>query len=109
MKKNFIGKSILSIDAISLTVSTFAGESHAQTKNAETVKKYNEYQTNFKKQVNKKVVDAQKAVNLFKRTRTVATHRKAQRAVNLIHFQHSYEKKKLQRQIDLVLKYNTLK
>ncbi|WP_240052526.1 fibrinogen-binding protein, partial [Staphylococcus aureus] len=33
------------------------------------------------------------AVNLFKRTRTVATHRKAQRAVNLIHFQHSYEKK----------------
>ncbi|HDZ7948982.1 TPA: fibrinogen-binding protein, partial [Staphylococcus aureus] len=25
------------------------------------------------------------------------------------HFQHSYEKKKLQRQIDLVLKYNTLK
>ncbi|KMS08302.1 fibrinogen-binding protein, partial [Staphylococcus aureus] len=29
--------------------------------------------------------------------------------VNLIHFQHSYEKKKLQRQIDLVLKYNTLK
>ncbi|HCX0176527.1 TPA: fibrinogen-binding protein [Staphylococcus aureus] len=90
MKKNFIGKSILSIAAISLTVSTFAGESHAQTKNAETVKKYNEYQTNFKKQVNKKVVDAQKAVNL-------------------IHFQHSYEKKKLQRQIDLVLKYNTLK
>lgn len=63
MKKNFIGKSILSIAAISLTVSTFAGESHAQTKNAETVKKYNEYQTNFKKQVNKKVVDAQKAVN----------------------------------------------
>ncbi|HCV9139817.1 fibrinogen-binding protein [Staphylococcus aureus] len=109
MKKNFIGKSILSIAAISLTVSTFAGESHAQTKNAETVKKYNEYQTNFKKQVNKKVVDAQKAVNLFKRTRTVATHRKAQRAVNLIHFQYSYEKKKLQRQIDLVLKYNTLK
>ncbi len=49
MKKNFIGKSILSIAAISLTVSTFAGESHAQTKNAETVKKYNEYQTNFKK------------------------------------------------------------
>lgn len=93
MKKNFIGKSILSIAAISLTVSTFAGESHAQTKNAETVKKYNEYQTNFKKQVNKKVVDAQKAVNLFKRTRTVATHRKAQRAVNLIHFQHSYERK----------------
>lgn len=38
MKKNFIGKSILSIAAISLTVSTFAGESHAQTKNAETVK-----------------------------------------------------------------------
>ncbi|MBU6651893.1 fibrinogen-binding protein [Staphylococcus aureus] len=95
MKKNFIGKSILSIAAISLTVSTFAGESHAQTK----VEKYNEYQTNFKKQVNKKVMDAQKAVNLFKRTRTV----------NLIHFQHSYEKKKLQRQIDLVLKYNTLK
>ncbi|HHE7642826.1 TPA: fibrinogen-binding protein, partial [Staphylococcus aureus] len=95
MKKNFIGKSILSIAAISLTVSTFAGESHAQTK----VEKYNEYQTNFKKQVNKKVMDAQKAVNLFKRTRTVATHRKAQRAVNLIHFQHSYEKKKLQRQI----------
>ncbi|HDH1133319.1 fibrinogen-binding protein [Staphylococcus aureus] len=86
MKKNFIGKSILSIAAISLTVSTFAGESHAQTK----AEKYNEYQTNFKKQVNKKVVDAQKAVNL-------------------IHFQHSYEKKKLQRQIDLVLKYNTLK
>ncbi|HCY8932766.1 TPA: fibrinogen-binding protein [Staphylococcus aureus] len=86
MKKNFIGKSILSIAAISLTVSTFAGESHAQTK----VEKYNEYQTNFKKQVNKKVMDAQKAVNL-------------------IHFQHSYEKKKLQRQIDLVLKYNTLK
>lgn len=55
MKKNFIGKSILSIAAISLTVSTFAGESHAQTKNAETVKKYNEYQTNFKKQVNKKL------------------------------------------------------
>ncbi|WP_187396627.1 fibrinogen-binding protein [Staphylococcus aureus] len=106
MKKNFIGKSILSIAAISLTVSTFAGESHAQTKKVE---KYNEYQTNFKKQVNKKVMDAQKAVNLFKRTRTVATHRKAQRAVNLIHFQHSYEKKKLQRQIDLVLKYNTLK
>ncbi len=105
MKKNFIGKSILSIAAISLTVSTFAGESHAQTK----VEKYNEYQTNFKKQVNKKVMDAQKAVNLFKRTRTVATHRKTQRAVNLIHFQHSYEKKKLQRQIDLVLKYNTLK
>ncbi|HDC8273496.1 TPA: fibrinogen-binding protein [Staphylococcus aureus] len=105
MKNNFIGKSILSIAAISLTVSTFAGESHAQTK----AEKYNEYQTNFKKQVNKKVVDAQKAVNLFKRTRTVATHRKAQRAVNLIHFQHSYEKKKLQRQIDLVLKYNTLK
>ena len=70
MKKNFIGKSILSIAAISLTVSTFAGESHAQTK----AEKYNEYQTNFKKQVNKKVVDAQKAVNLFKRTRTVATH-----------------------------------
>lgn len=58
MKKNFIGKSILSIAAISLTVSTFAGESHAQTK----AEKYNEYQTNFKKQVNKKVVDAQKAV-----------------------------------------------
>ena len=38
-------------------------------------------------------MDAQKAVNLFKRTRTVATHRKAQRAVNLIHFQHSYERK----------------
>lgn len=74
MKKNFIGKSILSIAAISLTVSTFAGESHAQTKNAETVKKYNEYQTNFKKQVNKKVVDAQKAVNLFKRTRTLLQH-----------------------------------
>ena len=41
-EKNFIGKSILSIAAISLTVSTFAGESHAQTK----VEKYNEYQTN---------------------------------------------------------------
>ncbi|MBE5663215.1 fibrinogen-binding protein [Staphylococcus sp. SS60] len=106
MKKNFIGKSILSVAAVSLTVSMFAGESHAQTK---SVKNYDQYQTNFKKQVNKKVVDAQKAVNLFKRTRTVATHRKAQRAVNLIHFQHSYEKKKLQRQIDLVLKYNTLK
>ncbi|UMT81621.1 fibrinogen-binding protein [Staphylococcus roterodami] len=106
MKKNFIGKSILSVAAVSLTVSMFAGESHAQTKN---VKNYDQYQTNFKKQVNKKVVDAEKAVNLFKRTRTVATHRKAQRAVNLIHFQHSYEKKKLQRQIDLVLKYNTLK
>ncbi|SUK76768.1 Extracellular fibrinogen-binding protein [Staphylococcus aureus] len=38
MKKNFIGKSILSIAAISLTVSTFVSESHAQTKNAETVK-----------------------------------------------------------------------
>ncbi|MGZ0075595.1 fibrinogen-binding protein [Staphylococcus aureus] len=48
-----------------LTVSTFAGESHAQTK----VEKYNEYQTNFKKQVNKKVMDAQKAVNLFERSR----------------------------------------
>ena len=48
MKKNFIGKSILSIAAISLTVSTFAGESHAQTTNAETVKKYNEYQTTSK-------------------------------------------------------------
>ncbi|MCS5349658.1 fibrinogen-binding protein [Staphylococcus aureus] len=106
MKKNFIGKSILSVAAVSLTVSMFAGESHAQTKNVEN---YDQYQTNFKKQVNKKVMDAQKAVNLFKRTRTVATHRKAQRAVNLIHFQHSYEKKKLQRQIDLVLKYNTLK
>lgn len=39
MKKNFIGKSILSIAAISLTVSTFAGESHAQTKNVEAAKK----------------------------------------------------------------------
>lgn len=38
MKKNFIGKSILSIAAISLTVSTFAGESHAQTKNVEAAK-----------------------------------------------------------------------
>ena len=46
MKKNFIGKSILSIAAISLTVSTFAGESHAQTKTLK--QKYNEYQTNFK-------------------------------------------------------------
>ncbi|CDR26842.1 fibrinogen-binding protein [Staphylococcus schweitzeri] len=109
MKKNFIGKSILSLAAVSLTVSMFAGESHAQTKNVEAVKKYNEYQANFKKQVNKKVADAQKAVNLFKRTRTVTTHRKAQRAVNLIHFEQSYEKKKLQRQINLVLKYNTLK
>lgn len=44
MKKNFIGKSILSIAAISLTVSTFAGESHAQTK----AEKYDQYQTNFK-------------------------------------------------------------
>ncbi len=68
MKKNFIGKSILSIAAISLTVSTFS-ESHAQTKNVEAAKKYDQYQTNFKKQVNKKVVDAQKAVNLFKRTK----------------------------------------
>ncbi|WP_256025993.1 fibrinogen-binding protein, partial [Staphylococcus aureus] len=61
------------------------------------------------KHVHQKVVDAQNAVNFFKRPSTVATHRKAQRAVNLIHFQHSYEKQKLQRQIDLVLKYNTLK
>ncbi len=37
-EKNFIGKSILSIAAISLTVSTFAGESHAQTKNVEAAK-----------------------------------------------------------------------
>lgn len=54
-EKNFIGKSILSIAAISLTVSTFAGESHAQTKNVEAAKKYDQYQTNFKKQVNKKL------------------------------------------------------
>ncbi len=55
-------------------------------------------------------MDAEKAVNLFKRTRTVATHRKAQRAVNLIHFQHSYEKKKLQRSKSiLVLKCDCLK
>ncbi|SUL34472.1 Extracellular fibrinogen-binding protein [Staphylococcus aureus] len=38
MKKNFIGKSILSIAAISLTVSTFAGESHAQTKTLKLLK-----------------------------------------------------------------------
>ncbi len=37
MKKNFIGKSILSIAAISLTVSTFAGESHAQTKRLKNI------------------------------------------------------------------------
>lgn len=60
MKKNFIGKSILSIAAISLTVSTFAGESHAQTK----VEKYNEYQTNFKKQVNKKSCGRTKSCKL---------------------------------------------
>lgn len=60
MKKNFIGKSILSIAAISLTVSTFAGESHAQTK----AEKYNEYQTNFKKQVNKKICGCTKSCKL---------------------------------------------
>lgn len=50
MKKNFIGKSILSIAAISLTVSTFAGESHAQTKveNITSIKQ-------TLKQVNKKL------------------------------------------------------
>nr|WFO08531.1 fibrinogen-binding protein [Staphylococcus aureus] len=84
-EKNFIGKSILSLAAVSLTVSMFASESNAQTKN-------------YDKQAYKKVVDAQKAVNLFKRTRTIATHRKAQKAVNLIHVENSYEKKKLQRQ-----------
>ncbi|WP_348699318.1 fibrinogen-binding protein [Staphylococcus aureus] len=105
MKKNFIGKSILSLAAVSLTVPMFASESNAQT----NVKNYDQYQINFQKQAYKKVVDAQKAVNLFKRTRTIATHRKAQKAVNLIHVENSYEKKKLQRQINLVLKYNTLK
>ena len=48
MKKNFIGKSILSVAAVSLTVSMFAGESHAQTKNVEAANKYNQYQANFK-------------------------------------------------------------
>ncbi|HDG8499795.1 TPA: fibrinogen-binding protein [Staphylococcus aureus] len=86
MKKNFIGKSILSLAAVSLTVSMFASESNAQT----NVKNYDQYQINFQKQAYKKVVDAQKAVNL-------------------IHVENSYEKKKLQRQINLVLKYNTLK
>lgn len=60
MKKNFIGKSILSIAAISLTVSTFAGESHAQTK----AEKYDQYQTNFKKQVNKKSCGCTKSCKL---------------------------------------------
>lgn len=64
MKKNFIGKSILSIAAISLTVSTFAGESHAQTKNVEAAKKYDQYQTNFKKQVNKKSCGCTKSCKL---------------------------------------------
>ncbi|WP_069727761.1 fibrinogen-binding protein, partial [Staphylococcus aureus] len=104
MKKNFIGKSILSIAAISLMVSTFAGESHAQTKNVEAAKKYDQYQTNFKKQVNQKVVAAQKPVHLFKRPRTVATHRKAPRPANLIHSQHRNQNQKIKRQIDLVLK-----
>ncbi|EHJ06938.1 hypothetical protein SS7213T_11865, partial [Staphylococcus simiae CCM 7213 = CCUG 51256] len=53
--------------------------------------------------------EAKKTVAEFQRKRTIATHRKAQRAVNLIHFDYKYEKKKLQKQIDIVLKYNILK
>ncbi|MGT2610533.1 fibrinogen-binding protein [Staphylococcus aureus] len=46
------------------------------------------------KEVNKKVVDAQKAVNLFKLIKELLQHTvKHKRAVNLIHFQYSYEKK----------------
>ncbi len=84
--KEFYWELILSIAANELMYQRLPVNSYVQLKTLKLLKNMISIKTNFKKQVNKKVVDAQKAVNLFKRTRTVATHRKAQRAVNLILF-----------------------
>uniref|UniRef100_UPI0023B1B333 fibrinogen-binding protein n=1 Tax=Staphylococcus aureus TaxID=1280 RepID=UPI0023B1B333 len=99
MKKN-ITKVIIASTVIATSLLTQSNDAKAffsyewkgleiAKKEADQAKKDEERADKLIKEADEKVMDAQKAVNLFKRTRTVATHRKAQRAVNLIHFQHS--------------------
>ncbi|WP_436862219.1 fibrinogen-binding protein [Staphylococcus caeli] len=105
MKNNYIAKVVLSLAVLGLT--TTVVESAADAKQASTVK-YDTVQS-----LDAKVVEAQKAVNTFKKTRTIKTHRAAQKAVNKIHGHvsghYALEKQKLQKQINIVLKYNKIK
>lgn len=106
MNTKIIFKSLLVVAALSLTTSLSAHESEAKQVN---------YTSNYDNvnSLNTKLVEAKKAVSNFKRLKTIKTHRQAQWAVNKLHAYTSpyfaYEKNKLQRQIDIVLKYNTLK
>lgn len=103
MIKKYATKAILSATIIGISTTIFSNISQAQQQ-----PQYNSYVIKFQNNTLIKLSEAKKAVAEFQRKRTIATHRKAQRAVNLVHFDHNYEKKKLQKQIDIVLKYNVL-
>ncbi|MBO1198586.1 fibrinogen-binding protein [Staphylococcus simiae] len=104
MIKKYATKAILSATIIGISTTIFSNISQAQQQ-----PQYNSYANNYHNNTLIKLSEAKKAVAEFQRKRTIATHRKAQRAVNLVHFDYKYEKKKLQKQIDIVLKYNILK
>ncbi|SCS41164.1 fibrinogen-binding protein [Staphylococcus caeli] len=105
MKNNYITKVVLSVALLGLT--TTAVEAAVDAKQTTPVK-YDTVQS-----LDAKVIEAKKAVNTFKKTRTIKTHRAAQKAVNKIHGHvsghYAHEKQKLQKQINIVLKYNKLK
>lgn len=105
MANNYIAKVVLSLAVLGLT--TTVVEAGVDAKQASAA----QYDT--AQSLNAKVAEAQKAVNTFKKTRTIKTHRAAQKAVNKIHGHasksYAIEKQKLQKQINIVLKYNKIK
>lgn len=105
MKNNYISKIVLSLAVLGFT--TYITQEDTQAKQVTQVE-YDSIES-----LNVKVMEAEKAVNKFKQTKTIKSHRIAQKAVNKIHSHasryYAIEKQKLQKQINIVLKYNEIK
>ncbi|EZX23009.1 fibrinogen-binding protein [Mammaliicoccus sciuri] len=103
-------KLLLAFTSLGLALTVSIGEADAKQA-GQTQVKYNAY--DYKNALDEKVMAAKQAVNKLKRDKTIKSHRVAQRAVNRIHEtagkSYAAEKKKLQKEIDIVLKNNYLR
>lgn len=103
-------KLLLSFTSLGLALTVSMGDADAKQE-GQTQTSYNKF--DYKRSLDAKVLVAQKEVNNFKRNRTIKNHRAAQRAVNRIpeyaHKSYAIEKQKLQKSINIVVKYNKLK
>lgn len=106
MKNKFIVKLLITVATIGVTLPFIGAESEAQ--HVSQLSYYDDSSS-----LNAKLADAKTKVNNFKRLKSIKSHREAQKAVNKVHAHtsqyYAYEKKKLQKQIDIVLKYNILR